>query len=101
VPNTTWDFEIDISPSKIDRPGIYAALKVTEVCRRDESGAITIERLGVDCQYIAVELSQFLHTRPDEVKHWLTIGASTERAESRRMLKEWIAAELKPRIEAA
>ena len=100
-PDPDVAIEIDISPSKIDRPGIYAALKVTEVWRRDEGGAITIEHLGDDGQYIAVERSRFLHVRPEEVKHWLTIGASTPRAEWRRMLKEWIAAELKPRIEAA
>ena len=97
-PNPDLAIEIDISPPKIDRPGIYAALKVTEVWRRDEDGTITIECLGDDGQYIAVESSRFLGVRPDEVKHWLTIGASTERAEWRHRLKEWIATELKPRV---
>jgi hypothetical protein len=78
-----------------------AALKVTEVWRRDEDGTITIECLGDDGQYIAVESSRFLGVRPDEVKHWLKIGASTERAEWWHRLKEWIATELKPRVGSA
>jgi hypothetical protein len=33
--------------------------------------------------------------------HWLTVGVSTDRAEWRRRLKEWVEKELKPRIEPA
>jgi hypothetical protein len=80
------------------RLGYNAALKVTEVWRSDEDGAITIEQLGADGQYVAAKSSRFVHVRPEEVTQWLTIGASTERAEWRRRLKEWIATELKPRV---
>ena len=34
-PNPDLAIEVDISPSKIDRPGIYAALRVAEVWRFD------------------------------------------------------------------
>ena len=34
-PNPDLAVEIDISPPKIDRSGIYAALKVSELWRRD------------------------------------------------------------------
>ena len=34
-PNPDLAVEVDISPSKIDRPGIYAALGVAEVWRYD------------------------------------------------------------------
>ena len=100
-PNPDLAVEIDISPPKIDRPGIYAALEVTEFWRCDEEGAITIEQLGANGQYVAVESSRFLRVRTDEVMHWLTVGVSTDRAEWRRRLKEWVEKELKPRIEPA
>jgi Uma2 family endonuclease len=100
-PNPDLAAEIDISPPKIDRPGIYAALKVSELWRRDQDGAITIEQLGDDGQYLAAKLSRFLHVRPEEVAHWLEMGASTERGVWRRRLKEWIAKEVKPRVEHA
>ena len=41
-PNPDLVIEIDISQPKIDRPSIYAALKVSEVWRFSESG-VTIE----------------------------------------------------------
>jgi Uma2 family endonuclease len=66
-PNPDLAIEIDISPPKIDRPGIYAALKVTEVWRRGEDATITIEQLGDDGQYVAAKSSRFLHVRPEEV----------------------------------
>jgi len=44
-PNPDLSIEVDISPSRIDRPGIYAALVVAEVWRFDhEQGRIVIER---------------------------------------------------------
>jgi hypothetical protein len=52
-------------------------------------------------RHVAVESSRFLHVRTDEVMHWLTVGVSTDRAEWRRRLKEWVEKELKPRIEPA
>jgi Uma2 family endonuclease len=66
-PNPDLAIEIDISPPKIDRPGIYAALKVTEVWRRGEDATITIEQLGDDGQCVAAKSSRFLHVRPEEV----------------------------------
>ena len=62
-------------------------------------GAINIDQLGDDGQYVAAQLSRFLHVRPEEVAHWLEMGASTERGIWRRRLKEWIAKEVKPRVE--
>jgi Uma2 family endonuclease len=100
-PDPDLAIEIDISPSRIDRPGIYAALRVAEVWRHHEGRTITIEQLGDDGQYVFANSSRFLHVRPEEVMYWLDIGASTERAEWRRRVKEWIATDLKPRIEAS
>ncbi len=48
-PNPDLGIEVDISPSKIDRPGIYAALQVAEVWRFEgETEQVIIERLGED-----------------------------------------------------
>jgi Uma2 family endonuclease len=98
-PNPDLAVEIDISAPQIDRPGIYAALKVFEIWRCHDDGQITIEQLGDDHQYAAVESSRFLHVRPQEVTRWLTLGASTERTQWRRLLKKWVETEIKPRVE--
>src|SRR5208337_2929366 len=59
-PNPDLSIEVDISPSRIDRPGIYAALVVAEVWRFDhEQGRIVIERLRDDSTYHPVEASRF------------------------------------------
>ena len=60
-PNPDLGIEVDISPSRIDRPGIYAALKVSEVWRFDgERKEVIIERLGEDGTHHPVEGSRVL-----------------------------------------
>ena len=59
-------FEIDISASLVDRPGIYAALEVSEVWRFDGE-SLLIERLGAEGRYSPVEASGWLPIRADEV----------------------------------
>ena len=70
VSNPDLAIEIEISPSLIDRPSIYAALKVTEVWRFDGE-SVVIERLGPDGQYAPAEASSFLAIRPAEIKRWV------------------------------
>ena len=53
-PNPDLTIEIDISPSLIDRPAIYAALGVTEVWRFDGE-LLTIERLNPHGSYSPTE----------------------------------------------
>jgi hypothetical protein len=65
-PNPDVAVEVDLSPSKIDRPGIYRALQEPEVWRLD-AGTVSIEQLGADGKYVAAESSRFLHVRADEV----------------------------------
>jgi Uma2 family endonuclease len=68
--NPDLAIEIDISPSKIDRPGIYAALNVSEFWRiRD--GKMSIEHLSPDSTYQPVASSKFLRVRPEDVARWL------------------------------
>jgi Uma2 family endonuclease len=55
-PNPDMAIEVDVSPSKIDRPGIYAALRVAEVWRFDgERRRMVMERLQADGTYQVVE----------------------------------------------
>jgi Uma2 family endonuclease len=91
--------EIDISPSQIDRPKIYAALKVAEIWRF-KGDAISIERLGPDGVYREVTESGFLFVRPDEVTRWLADGKSGSWLAWKRRLQKWIRTELKARVDS-
>jgi Uma2 family endonuclease len=88
-PNPDLAVEIDISPPKIDRPGIYAALAVSEVWRFQDE-AVSIEQLGPDGVYATAAASRFLHVRPDEVTRWLADGLAADRRDWVRRLREWI-----------
>ncbi len=73
-PNPNLAIEIDLSPSKIDRAGIYAALNVVEVWRFDgERKRIVIERLSADGTYQSVEMSNFLPVRAVEIERWVLV----------------------------
>src|SRR6516162_9892994 len=69
-PNPDLAIEVDISPPQVDRAGIYAALRVTEVWRFDGDQVI-IERLTPEGTYVAVEASGFLPLRAEEIRHWV------------------------------
>src|SRR5271165_781388 len=58
-PNPDQAIEVDLSPPKIDREGIYVALGVTELWTFDGS-TLVISRLGNDPKYCTVEKSGFL-----------------------------------------
>src|SRR5437763_4459452 len=92
-PNPDLAIEIDISPSQIDRPGIYAALQVTELWRFDDE-TVVIEQLGPDGSYAAIESSRFVSIRPDEVVRWIVVEDSVDRNAWERRLRAWIRAEL-------
>jgi Uma2 family endonuclease len=97
-PNPDRAIEVNLSPSKIDRPGIYRALQVSEVWRLNAE-KVSIELLGVDGQYVAAESSRFLHLRPDEVTRWVFEEKSLTRKESKKRLQDWVLTELRPRVE--
>ena len=90
--------EVDISPSQIDRPKIYAALRVFEIWRFQD-GAISIEQLGPDGAYHAATSSRFLPVRADEVTRWLADRKSSRLGDWRRRLQKWIRTELKARVD--
>jgi Uma2 family endonuclease len=62
--------EIDISPSALDRPSIYAALGVPEVWRYNGDRAV-IERLTIEGVHEPVPESGWLEVRPDELMRLL------------------------------
>ncbi len=98
-PNPDLGVEVDISPSKIDRPGIYAALNVSEVwrfdCERDE---VIIERLGEDGSFHPVERSMFLPILATEIRRWVVEEDSSDESAWARRLRAWARAELAPRL---
>ena len=94
-PNPDLAIEVDLSPSKIDRPGIYAALRVPEIWRfRDD--AVSIEQL-TSGEYLAAAASRFLHVRAEDVTRWLLVEKSRPRVDWTRRLREWVRGELAAR----
>jgi Uma2 family endonuclease len=87
--------EIDLSPSKVDRPGIYAALGVPEVWRFD-GATLRIDRLGPDDTYAVAPESEWLGVRPEEVVHLLSIDAEDDNDFSEQALA-WARDVLAPR----
>ncbi len=95
-PNPDLGIEIDLSPSKIDRPGIYAALGVAEVWRSGSAGVV-VERLDESGTYEPVPASGFLMLTPDEIRRWSLEEDATDGSRWARGLRAWIQAELVPR----
>ena len=88
IPNPDLAIEIDLSPSQVDRPGIYAALKVAEVWRFD-GVSVVIERLGPDGTYAAAEMSLFLPVRAEEICRWVEKEDSSNELAWEDRLREW------------
>ncbi|MFI5458929.1 MAG: Uma2 family endonuclease [Isosphaerales bacterium] len=98
-PNPDLAIEIDISPSQIDRPGIYAALRVAELWRFDGE-SLAIEQLGPDGKYVPAESSRFLPVRADEVFRWVAEEDSNDEVAWELRLREWARRELARRLKA-
>jgi Uma2 family endonuclease len=87
-PNPDLAIEVDISRPEIDRPGIYAALRVAEVWRFG-SDRLVIERLTPGGTYEPVESRGFLPLRAEEIWHWIMEeDTSDETAWARRLRAE-------------
>jgi Uma2 family endonuclease len=92
-PDPDLAVEVDISPPKLDRPGIYAALRVPEVWRFSGEG-VTIERLTAQGTYEASETSGWLGIRADEVARWVFQEDTSDVSAWRQRLRAWVRAEL-------
>jgi Uma2 family endonuclease len=101
-PNPDLAIEIDFSSPKIDRPGIYAALKVPEVWRlHDDEVTVTIEQLGLDGAYAAAPVSRFLRVRPADVLRWVIQEDASNRVNWTIRLRKWIRTDLRSRVDGA
>jgi Uma2 family endonuclease len=87
-PNPDLAIEIDISRSQVDRPSIYAALKVAEVWRFDGADVV-IDQLGPDGQYAASQRSRWLPVGPEDVRRWLVSEDSSDMLDWKHRLAEW------------
>jgi len=98
-PNPDLGIEVEMSPPKIDRPGIYAALKVAEVWRFDgEHQQVFIERLEDDGTYRTVDRSSFLPLYAAEIRRWVVEEDSHDECAWARRLRAWVRAEVAPRL---
>ncbi len=87
-PNPDLAIEVDISPPQVDRSGIYAALRVTEIWRF-ANRKVVIERLAPDGQYVAVDASGFLPVKREDIERWVVDEAQgDESAWARRLRAE-------------
>jgi len=92
-PNPDLAIEVDISPSLVDRPGIYAFLGVAEVWRFDGQ-TLTIERLDPGGRYLSIEISAWIPIKNSEVVRWLTQEDTTDESAWAGRLRSWVRAEL-------
>jgi hypothetical protein len=92
-PNPDVAIEVDESPPKIDRPGIYAAFQVGEVWRFEDE-TVLIDRLGEDGRYHKASASQFLPVTVEDIRRWVVDEARSDESAWARRLRAWARAEL-------
>jgi Uma2 family endonuclease len=95
-PNPDLAVEVDVSPPRIDRSGIYVALEVPEFWRARKK-SVSIEQLGPDGAYVPVPRSRFLPVRPEDVTRWVFTEDSADRVTWTDRLRTWVRNELVPR----
>ncbi len=71
-PNPDLAIEVDFSRPQVDRPGIYAALRVAEIWRFD-GRKVVIEQLAADGTYQVAERSMFMPVTPLDIERWLLV----------------------------
>ena len=94
LPNPDLVIEVDLSPSQIDRPGIYAAMGVAEVWRFDGK-ILTIHRLSSSGRYDEVEASVFVQIRPEQALRWLVDEDASDEVAWLERLASWLRNEWK------
>ena len=94
-PNPDLAVEVDISPPKIDRPRIYAALEVPEFWRV-RNKAVSIEQLGPDGTYVPAPRSRFLPVRAEDVTRWVFSEDSSSLVAWEARVRRWIRDQLVP-----
>ena len=92
-PDPDLAIEVDLSPSELDRPGIYAALKVAEVWRFD-GHSVRIDRLSSRGRYTRAARSRFLPVRAEDVRRWILEQDTSDLTSWSRRVREWVRIEL-------
>jgi len=87
-PNPDLAIEIDLSGPALDRPDIYAKLKVAEIWRFDGE-SLVIEQLQDDGSYAPVERSRFLPLRTQDILRWLIEEPYDDELAWERRLEQW------------
>jgi Uma2 family endonuclease len=88
-PNPDLAIEVDISSPQVDRAGIYAALRVSEIWRL-EGDRVIIERLTPEGTYEPVDARGFLPVRAEEIRQWIIEEDLRDRSAWLRRLRAWI-----------
>ena len=99
-PNPDLAVEVDVSPPKIDRSGIYAALGLPEFWRARKR-SVSIEQLDPDGNYVPPTQSRFLPVRPEDVTRRVFSEGSSDLVSWEERLRAWVRNELVPQIEFA
>jgi Uma2 family endonuclease len=82
--------EIDISPSRLDRPKIYAALRVPEIWRFDGEN-LCIDILQADGKYQSSETSRSFPFLPvAELARYLSLVPQVGETQCMRMFMQWL-----------
>jgi len=95
-PNPDMAIEIDLSQSQIDRPSIYAALRVHETWCFD-GVSLRIDHLQEDGTYAPAASSRYLPVRAGEVVRWVAHEDTNDELAWEHRLREWIRTELASR----
>lgn len=93
-PNPDLVAEIDISPPKVDRPGIYATLQIPEFWRV-RNRTVSIEHLGPDGKYVPAVRSRFLPVGPEDVTRWVFTEDRSDSVAWEDRLRAWVRGERK------
>ena len=87
-PKPDLAIEIDVSGPQIDRPAIYADLRVAEVWRLG-GRSLVIEHLQPDGTYAPVDTSRFLGISAEVILGWLTADDRYDEQSWNRRLTQW------------
>jgi hypothetical protein len=84
---------VDLSPSELDRPGIYAALEVAEVWRFNGI-KLRIDRLSSRGRNTTVTESKLLPVHAEQVRRWIIDEDASDLTSWSRRVRRWVRDEL-------
>jgi hypothetical protein len=88
--------EVDLSAPRIDRPAIYATIRVAELWRFVE-GRVRIEQLGDEGTYTPSTTSRFLPVRDVDIQRWVIDEDRSDEVAWEKRLAAWARRRARPR----